>query len=193
MQPILAAIEVTVAHPAEPLVCALRVKIGSSSCLPSLHPLKVRSLRQSRSGSTVKRYFYQPTTSCAPTCATLLTPITSPEGSRHQKAPPPTRSSAKPGPHSRNPSQSVRSRKMPGTEQLRNQSKDRRRVEGPDVGRRSADWAQEAQIDGPDHGRRGTTTEAVPRAIQHSQESLRALAKRHPRPVATFRCVAAKE
>jgi hypothetical protein len=44
-------------------------------------------------------------------CATLLTPITSPEGSRPSEASPPTRSSAKPGPHSRNDSQSVRSRK----------------------------------------------------------------------------------
>ncbi len=60
VQPIFVAIEVTVAHredtaharkPAERRVCALREKTGSSSCLPSLHLLKVRSLRQTRSGS----------------------------------------------------------------------------------------------------------------------------------------------
>src|ERR1700722_4860199 len=37
--------------PAEPQACALPAKIGSVSCLPSLHLLKVRSLRQTRSGS----------------------------------------------------------------------------------------------------------------------------------------------
>src|SRR3984957_18055725 len=37
--------------PAEPHACALPAKIGSVSCLPSLHLLKVRSLRQTRSGS----------------------------------------------------------------------------------------------------------------------------------------------
>src|SRR3984957_7597077 len=37
--------------PAEPRACALPAKIGSLSCLPSLHLLKVRSLRQTRSGS----------------------------------------------------------------------------------------------------------------------------------------------
>src|SRR3984957_7303595 len=37
--------------PAEPQACALPAKIGSVSCLPSLHFLKVRSLRQTRSGS----------------------------------------------------------------------------------------------------------------------------------------------
>src|ERR1700733_11331610 len=37
--------------PAEPQACALPAKIGSVPCLPSLHLLKVRSLRQTRSGS----------------------------------------------------------------------------------------------------------------------------------------------
>ena len=37
--------------PAEPRACALRAKIGSLPCLPSLHLLKVRSLRQIRRGS----------------------------------------------------------------------------------------------------------------------------------------------
>ena len=37
--------------PAEPRVCAPRMKTGSSSCLPSLHLLKVRSLRQTRGRS----------------------------------------------------------------------------------------------------------------------------------------------
>src|ERR1700722_18534056 len=36
---------------AEPQACALPAKIGSVSCSPSLHLLKVRSLRQTRSGS----------------------------------------------------------------------------------------------------------------------------------------------
>ena len=40
-------------------------------------------------------------------------------------------------------------------EALRNQSKDGRQVEGADLGRRSANWAEETQIDGPDRGRRG--------------------------------------
>ena len=63
VQPIFAAIEVARRPPrgmillvlearAERRVRALRVKTGSSSCLPSLHLLKVRSLRQTRRGST---------------------------------------------------------------------------------------------------------------------------------------------
>src|SRR6202040_3712297 len=48
------------------------------------------------------------------------------------------------------------SRELEGAGQaLRDQSKDRRQVEGSDFGRRSADWAEEAPFIGPVRGGRG--------------------------------------
>ena len=61
--------------------------------------------------ATVKRYFYQTHDEPRVHLCDLLRPITSPEGSTPSEASHPTSASAKPGPHSRNDLQSVRSRK----------------------------------------------------------------------------------
>jgi hypothetical protein len=59
--------------------------------------------------ATVKRYFYETTTSCAPTCAASSTPTTSADASKPSEASPHTNSPAKAGRHSLRDSISIRS------------------------------------------------------------------------------------